>query len=107
MLGLFDGRLAVLLGGSPDCGAVGIRSGLVCAAVGCRFAVVVAAAAAVDCGGEAEGGGAGEVVGGHVGGKRGLCCVAVRSFGVSSFRDEGVSVVVLRVGDCQMLLELY
>lgn len=71
MLGLFDSRLTILLGGSPDCGAVdGIGSGLVCAAVGCRFAVVVAAAATVDCGGEAERGGAGEVVGGG----HGYCC---------------------------------
>ena len=70
MLGLLDCGLTILLGGSPDCCAVdGIGGGLVCAAVGCRFAVVVAAAAAVDCGGEAEGGGAGEVVGGgHFGG---------------------------------------
>ena len=67
MLGLFNGRLTVLLGGSPDCGAIGVGSGLVCAAVGGCLAVVVAAAAAVDCGGEAEGGGAGEVVvGRHV-----------------------------------------
>ena len=55
----------MLLSGSPDGGAVdGIGRGLVGAAVGCCLAVGSAVAAAVDCGGEAEGGGAGEVVGG-------------------------------------------
>lgn len=62
----------MLLSGGPDCGAVdGIRGGLLHAAVAGCLAVGGAAATAA-CEGGAEGGGAGEVVGGHGDGRWGV-----------------------------------
>lgn len=94
MLGLFDCRLTVLLSGSSDCGAVdGIGSGLVGATVGGRLAVGGVAAAAVDCGGEAEGGGAGVVVVGRHGGELGRVVVGLL---LGVFEDLEVGLVEMK-----------
>lgn len=96
VLGLFDCRLTVLLSGSPHCGAVdGIGSGLVGAVVGGCLAVGGAAAAAVDCGGEAEGGGAGVVVVGRHGGELGWVVVVELLFGL--FKASEIELVEMKV----------